>query len=142
MAKEKKNRSPQEKAKFDLKVAEIVYYSIGGVVMALGLIFSVFGLILLNPAQDNFESSFLLKAQTNFFTWLNWNTTFQKAGFLLMACAIIYFMIVFAIFVKKGDEVSRRSDIKKSRQRQIVFTAPATDPVPAEPAPAEEETVH
>lgn len=131
MAKEKKNRSPQEKAKLDLMIAESVYYSIGGIVMALGLIFSIFGLILINPAKENFEGSFLLEAQTNFFNWLKINTTFQRAGFVLMACAIIYFMIVFAVFAKKGDDVSKKSNIKKSRQRQVVFTAPTPDPVVA-----------
>ena len=37
------------KAKRDLKIAEIVYYSIGGVALVLGVVFSIFGLILLNP---------------------------------------------------------------------------------------------
>ena len=41
MAKEKVILSPQEKAKKDLKVAEIVYYSIGGVVLLLGLLCSI-----------------------------------------------------------------------------------------------------
>lgn len=124
MAKTKKNRSPQEKARHDLKVAEIVYYSIGGIVLTLGIIFSSFGLALLNPTKENFEDSFLKEAETNFFKWLNWNTTFKNAGFLLMAIAIIYFIIVFSIFAKKGDEVLKKSNIAKSRQRQVVFTAP------------------
>jgi len=124
MAKIQRNRTSQEKARRDLKIAEIVYYSIGGVVLALGFIFSIFGVALLNPAQENFENSFLKKAETNFFNWLHWNTTFQKAGFLLLVLAIIYFLVVFTIFAKKGDDVLKRSDMAKSRQRQVVFTAP------------------
>ncbi len=132
MAKEKKLRSPQEKARHDLKIAEIVYYTIGGVVLALGVIFSIFGVILLNPGRENFEDSFLKEAEVNFFNWLKWNTTFQNAGFLLMAIAIIYFLIVFAIFSKKGDEVLKKSDMIKSRQRQVVFTAPVVEKSPTE----------
>lgn len=140
MAKEKVTRTSQEKAKRDLKIAEIVYYSIGGVAMTLGVIFSIFGLILINPAKENFENSFLKIAETNFFNWLHWNTTFSSAGVLLMVCATIYFFIVFAIFSRKGDEISKRSDLKKSRQRQVVFTAPVA-PVTEEAIPAEAREV-
>lgn len=138
MAKQKVARTSQEKAKRDLKIAEIVYYSIGGVAMALGVIFSVFGLILINPAKENFENSFLKVAETNFFNWLHWNATFSSAGMLLMVCATVYFFIVFAVFSRKGDEVSKRSDLKKSRQRQVVFTAPVIPAEEAVPAEARE----
>ena len=93
------------KAKRDLKIAEIVYYSIGGVALALGVLFSIFGLILLNPTKQNFEDSFLKQAQDSFFSWLKIETNFATAGFVLMLCAIVYFVIVFAIFTRKGDKV-------------------------------------
>jgi len=126
MASEK-IRTSQQKAKKDLKVAEIVYYSIGGLALLIGLVFSVFGVILLNPAKENFENHPLKIAQDAFFNWLKLDSTFAQAGLVLMACAVIYFLIVFAIFAKKGDEVSRRNDLKKSRQRQVLFTAPAAE---------------
>ena len=126
MASEK-IRTSQQKAKKDLKVAEIVYYSIGGLALFVGLVFSMFGVILLNPIKENFEDHPLKIAQDAFFNWLKIDTTFAQAGLVLMACAVIYFLIVFAIFAKKGDEVSRRDDLKKSRQRQVVFNAPAAE---------------
>ena len=108
------------KAKRDLKIAEIVYYSIGGVALALGVLFSIFGLILLNPTKQNFEDSFLKQAQDSFFSWLKIAT----AGFVLMLCAIVYFVIVFAIFTRKGDKVEKIVNSKKSRQRQVAFNGP------------------
>lgn len=122
-------RTSQDKAKRDLKIAEIVYYSIGGVFLALGIIFSIFGVIILNPAQENFENAFLYEAQSNFFSAIKWDTTFAEAGFILMALSIIYFMIVFSIFARKGDDVLKRDQAKKNRQRQVVFTATESNPV-------------
>ena len=46
----------------DLATAEIVYYSIGGLILLTGIVFSIFGLILLNPITPNFEDSIILKA--------------------------------------------------------------------------------
>ena len=112
------------KAKRDLKIAEIVYYSIGGVALALGVLFSIFGLILLNPTKQNFEDSFLKQAQDSFFSWLKIETNFATAGFVLMLCAIVYFVIVFAIFSRKGDKVEKIVNSKKSRQRQVAFNGP------------------
>ena len=116
-----------DKAVKDLQIAEIVYYSIGGIVLLTGIVFSIFGVILLNPLTQNFENSIILKAQNAFFEWLNISTTFEKAGFVLMAIAIIYFLVAFSIFAKKGDEVVRKSNLKKSRQRQVVYQAPVSE---------------
>ena len=129
MANEKTMKPKTEKAVRDLRAAEIVYYSIGGIVLLAGLVFSIFGVILLNPITPNFEGSLLLEAQTSFFEWLKINTTFEKAGFVLMAIAIIYFLITFSIFSKKGDEVLKKVNLKKSRQRQVVFQAPVNNEV-------------
>ena len=104
-------------------------HSIGGIVLLAGLVFSIFGVILLNPITPNFEGSLLLEAQTSFFEWLKINTTFEKAGFVLMAIAIIYFLITFSIFSKKGDEVLKKVNLNKSRQRQVVFQAPVNNEV-------------
>lgn len=129
MANEKTMKPKADKAVKDLRAAEIVYYSIGGIVLLTGLVFSIFGVILLNPITPNFEGSLLLEAQTAFFQWLKINTTFEKAGFVLMALAIIYFLITFSIFSKKGDEVLKKVNLKKSRQRQVVFQAPVNNEV-------------
>ena len=69
-----------DKAVKDLQIAEIVYYSIGGIILLTGLVFSIFGVILLNPITQNFENSIILQAQKAFFEWLNISTTFEKAG--------------------------------------------------------------
>lgn len=111
----------------DLATAEIVYYSIGGLILLTGIVFSIFGLILLNPITPNFEDSIILEAQTAFFEWLQIPTTFEQAGFVLMIVAIIYFLITFSIFAKKGDEVLKKSNLKKSRQRQVVYQAPVSE---------------
>ena len=129
MANEKTMKPKADKAVKDLRAAEIVYYSIGGIVLLTGLVFSIFGVILLNPITPNLEGSLLLEAQTAFFQWLKINTTFEKAGFVLMALAIIYFLITFSIFSKKGDEVLKKVNLKKSRQRQVVFQAPVNNEV-------------
>lgn len=112
-----------EKTKRDLKIAEIIYYSIGGIVLTLGVIFSIFGLILLNPTQENFENTFLKKAETGFFEWMNIDSNFASAGIVLMLIAIVYFVIVFAIFTRKGDKVEKITNSKKSRQRQVTFVS-------------------
>ena len=77
MASEK-IRTSHQKAKKDLKVAEIVYYSIGGLALLVGLVFSVFGIILLNPVKENFENHPLKIAQDAFFGWLKLDTTFAQ----------------------------------------------------------------
>ena len=41
-----------------------------------------------------------------------------------MLCAIVYFVIVFAIFTRKGDKVEKIVNSKKSRQRQVAFNGP------------------
>ena len=41
-----------------------------------------------------------------------------------MLIAIVYFIVIFAIFTRKGDKVEKIDNSKKSRQRQVVFTAP------------------
>ena len=69
MANEKTMKPKADKAVKDLRAAEIVYYSIGGIVLLTGLVFSIFGVILLNPITPNFEGSLLLEAQTAFFQW-------------------------------------------------------------------------
>lgn len=112
-----------EKTKRDLKIAEIIYYSIGGIVLTLGVIFSIFGLILLNPTQENFENTFLKKAETGFFEWMNIDSNFASAGIVLMLIAIVYFVIIFAIFTRKGDKVEKITNSKKSRQRQVTFVS-------------------
>ena len=72
---------------------------------------------------------YLKQAEKGFFEWLHWDTTFAQAGMLLMAIAIVYFAIIFAIFTRKGDEIDKITSSKKSRQRQVVFTAPQQDTV-------------
>lgn len=110
-----------EKKKRDFKIAEIVYYSIGGIVLLIGFVFSIFGTILLNPSKANFENTFLKKAETSIFSWLNWNSNFISAGLTLMLVATIYFIIVFMIFTKKADTLEKIVVSKKSRQRQVTF---------------------
>lgn len=110
-----------EKKKRDFKIAEIVYYSIGGVVLLIGFVFSIFGVILLNPSKENFENTFLKQAETSVFSWLKWNSNFVSAGLNLMIIATIYFIIIFLIFTRKADEVERIVVSKKSRQRQVTF---------------------
>ena len=36
----------------------------------------------------------------------------------------VYFVIVFAIFTRKGDKVEKIVNSKKSRQRQVAFNGP------------------
>lgn len=110
-----------EKKKRDFKIAEIIYYSIGGVILLIGFVFSILGVILLNPSKENFENTFLKQAETSIFSWLNWDSNFVSAGLTLMIIATIYFIIIFLIFTRKADEVERIVVNKKSRQRQVTF---------------------
>lgn len=132
MARQKKVLSSQEKAKRDLKIAESVYYTIGGFFLLVGFVFSILGVILLNPPQENFASSPLYLAEQAFFKAINWNTTFLNAGALLMVLSIIYFMIVFYIFSRKGDDLAKREHLKSHRQREIVFPQQAAMEAAAE----------
>lgn len=110
-----------EKTKRDFKVAEIVYYSIGGLVLFVGFVFSIFGVILFNPVKANFENTFLKEAETAIFEFLKWETDFTNAGLVLMIIATIYFAIVFLIFTKKGDDVEKITLQKQTRQRKFNF---------------------
>ena len=49
----------------DLATAEIVYYSIGGLILLTGIVFSIFGLILLNPILQVIESCIDEKVKIN-----------------------------------------------------------------------------
>ena len=110
-----------EKTKRDFKIAEIVYYSIGGLVLFVGFVFSIFGVILFNPVKGNFENTFLKQAETAIFNFLNWQTDFTNAGLVLMLIATIYFAVIFLIFTKKGDDVEKINVNKQTRQRQFTF---------------------
>ena len=118
-----------KKAKRDLMIAEIVYYSIGGFFLLTGILFCIFGVILLNPPTQNFTNHPLYLAQTSFFEAIHWNTNFLNAGSLLMFLSIIYFLVVFFIFGNKGDELQKKEQSKSHRQREVVYEAPKTDNV-------------
>ncbi len=113
MKKEKRKRTAEEKKELNWKIAEAIWYSIGGIVLVGGIVFSLLGLLIMNM-DGNFTKHPLYplyKAQGEFYAWLGQGTSFANTGLVLILFSIVYFLIVFYLF-------SRRADIKEKRLRQ------------------------
>lgn len=109
----KKKRSLEERKELNWKIAEIIWYSIGGIILLGGLTFSTLGILIMNM-DGNFNNHVLYplyQSQGEFITWLGFGSSYANLGLMLILIAIIYFAIVFFAF-------SKRADIKAKRKRQ------------------------
>lgn len=117
----KVKRTPEEKKKLNWKIAEIVYYSIGGIILTAALVCGVLASFL-NSMDGRFSSHPfypLLKAQSEFFTWLGINQTFASSALILFIISLVYFLCVFAFFANRADDLEKRETQRKKRQKQL-----------------------
>ena len=137
MAKVKKNkvkRTAEQKKELNLKIAEIVWYSLGGIILTGGLVFSILGLLIMNM-KDNFTKHpfyGLYEAQGKFFEWLGFGSTFANAGLVLILVSILYFVIVFYVFANFADVKQKREKGRKEKKKSLKLV------IEEEPTPSAE----
>ncbi len=135
MAKEKKKRTKEEVKELNWKIAEIIWYSIGGIVLVGGLVFSVLGLLIINM-EGNFKYHpfyGLYESQAKFFKWLGFGNSYANLGIMMILVSLLYFVIVFYIFAKRVDVKEKK--LKKSKDRIKNFKL-ILDEKPVEQEPA------
>lgn len=124
MAKEKKNkvkRTPEQIKELNWKIAEIIWYSIGGIILAGGLVFSVLGLLIMNMSENfNYHPFYpLYKAQGEFFNWLGFGSTYANAGLVLILVGLVYFLIVLYVFANINDVKVKKQASKIERKKNL-----------------------
>ena len=122
MAKEKKaKRTPEQIKELNWKIAEIIWYSIGGIVLVGGFVFSVLGLLIMNMDGNFKHHPFypLYESQAEFFEWLGFGSTYANAGLVLILISIVYFLIVFVAFAKRADINTKRNRQKQERKKSL-----------------------
>ena len=110
----KRKRTAAEKKELNWKIAEIIWYSLGGIVLLGGLVFSLLGILIMNM-DGNFTKHALYplyKSQGEFISWLGFGSSYANIGLMLILISLVYFAIIFFIF-------SKRADIKERRNRQV-----------------------
>ena len=117
MAKKVK-RTAEQKKELNLKIAEIIWYALGGVVFVGGLVFSILGLIVRN-LSGNFTDHPLIIAQKEFFAWLKFGSSYANAGLVLLLVSLLYFIIVFFIFANIADVKQKREKNRKERKKSL-----------------------
>ncbi len=134
MAKEKRKRTKEEVKELNWKIAEIIWYTIGGIVLIGGLVFSVLGLLIINM-EGNFNNHpfyGLYESQAKFFKWLGFGNSYANLGIMMILVSLIYFVIVFYIFANRVDVKEKK--LKKSKDRVKNFRLILED------KPAEQES--
>ena len=120
----KKNRvarTAEQKKELNLKIAEIVWYSLGGVIAIGGIVFSILGLIVRNVFLfDQTNSNHPLRvAESEFFSWLGFGSSYANAGLVLILVAILYFAIVFFVFANVADVKQKREKHRKENKKSL-----------------------
>lgn len=132
--KNKVKRTAEERKALNLKIAEIVWYSIGGIILVGGFIFSFLGLLIMNM-KDNFTKHpfyGLYEAQGKFFSWLGFGSTYANAGLVLILVSILYFIVVFAVFANIADVKQKREKSRKEKKKSlklVIEEEPVVTPV-------------
>ncbi len=121
MKEKKQKMTSAQKSELNWKIAEIIWYSIGGIILLAGVVFSVLGLLIINMEGNFTHHPFypLYKAQGEFFGWLGFGSTFSNAGLMLILFAVVYFCIVFYIFAKRQDIKDKKKKIKNNREKSL-----------------------
>ena len=120
----------QKMKALSLKVAEIIWISLGLAIALLGIICLVLGVIINNIGSNtavNTSSPFigLLDAQDGFKTWFNsWffikMSSFLGLGTWLLIFACVYELIVLAVYASKDDAKEKRERAKKIREKNAL----------------------
>jgi hypothetical protein len=123
----RKFKTARERKEFNSKIAEIIWLSIAGLIIFVGLLGAVAGL-LINSMSGNFKSSplyFLIEAQEGFFTWVKtwWEayalTTFDKTGLVLMGIGLVLLLIVLLVYSNKEEAREKKEKARKLRESNV-----------------------
>lgn len=119
--KERIKRTPEQQKELNWKIAEIIWYSIGGIIMLGGLVFSVLGLLIMNMNENFNHHAFypLYKAQGEFFAWLGFGSTYANAGLVLILVGLVYFLIVIYAFANFSDVKSKKQAARVERKKNL-----------------------
>ena len=122
-----KLKKTQSKKDVSAKVAEIIWLSIGGLVLLCGVVCLIWSIVINNIGTDttNMYSSplfFLVEWQDAFITWLNgWSKLEVKSvsqmGLWLVIGSAIYLLIVLAVYATRQDNIDKKAKAKKLREK-------------------------
>ena len=122
-----KLKKTQSKKETSVKIAEIIWMSIGGLVLLCGVVCLILSIVINNIGTDttnmyNSPLYFLVEWQDAFVTWLNgWSKlnikSFSHLGLWLVICSVVYLLIVLAVYASKQDGLDKKLKAKKLRER-------------------------
>ena len=122
-----KLKKTQAKKENSVKVAEVIWMSLGGLTLLCGVVCLILSIIINNIGTDttnmyNSPLFFLVEWQDSFVTWLNgWSKlnikSFSHLGLWLVICSVIYLLIVLAVYASKQDSLDKKFKAKKLREK-------------------------
>lgn len=122
-----KLKKTQSKKETSVKIAEIIWMSIGGLVLLCGVVCLILSIVINNIGTDttnmyNSPLYFLVEWQDAFVSWLNgWSKltvkSFGNLGLWLVICSVIYLLIVLAVYASKQDNLDKKLKAKKLREK-------------------------
>ena len=120
-------KKTQAKKDTSVKVAEVIWMSIGGLVLLCGVVCLILSIVINNIGTDttnmyNSPLYFLVEWQDAFVTWLNgWSKlnikSFSHLGLWLVICSVVYLLIVLAVYASKQDGLDKKLKAKKLREK-------------------------
>ena len=122
-----KLKKTQSKKDLSAKIAEIIWLSIGGLVLLCGVVCLIWSIVINNIGTDttNMYSSplyFLVEWQDAFITWLNGWTKLEiksvsQMGLWLVLGSVVYLLIVLAAYATRQDNLDKKAKAKKLREK-------------------------
>ena len=122
-----KLKKTQSKKELSAKIAEIIWVTLGGLVLLCGVVCLILSIVINNIGTDttNIYSHplfFLVEWQDTFVTWVNeWSkasiTSFSNLGLWLVICSVIYLLIVIAVYANRQDNLDKKAKAKKLREK-------------------------
>lgn len=129
----KRKRTKEETKELNWKIAEIIWYSIGGIILLGGLTFSVMGVMIMNMNGNFKYHPFygLYQSQSAFFKWLGFGSSYANLGVMLILISMLYFVIVFYIFARRADIKDKKTKQNKERVRnfKLILDTPTSGEV-------------
>lgn len=122
-----KLKKTQSRKEVSAKVAEIIWLSIGSLVLLCGVVCLILSIVINNIGTDstNMYSSplfFLVEWQDAFVVWFNEFTkltikSFANLGLWLVIGSVIYLLIVIAAYASRQDNLDKKAKAKKLREK-------------------------
>ena len=123
-----KIKKTQSRKELSSKIAEIIWVSLGGLVLFAGVACLVLSIVINNIGTDttNMYTSplyFLVEAQDGFVNWVNswWAESgiksFGQLGLWLVLGSVVYLLIVIAVYASKQDNIDKKARAKKLREK-------------------------